>query len=263
MNGGVVLRRAGAIDTAEEPPDAGGRLVFLDARGQRSVPSRPGDGVGLRARSRGALAGHLEYVGPAIQHREQVIPIFHVGNAKHPWFLSDIEKCHRVESVSVGSGHIPERGIRILAQFHNLAHRPARAFNARRVGNNPARHLHRDEGIAVDVGVLGHQEVIKTFRNVSHTFTKLCAGYCTQRGTSKEAQATDCCLTTRYFHLKSPKSGLIETERVASGCKGFGHPTYHPILDWMQDPPAVYAYSAEHARELSASGQQRDVRFSN
>ena len=41
-------------------------------------------------------------------------------------------------------------------------------------------YLHRHQRIAVDIGILGYDEVVKSFADVSQTLTKFSAGYCAQ-----------------------------------------------------------------------------------
>ena len=69
-----------------------GDLYSLTPGGQRALPAGAGDRIGLRIGAGGPLAGHLEHVGPAIQHRKQEVAALHVGDAEHPWLLADIEE---------------------------------------------------------------------------------------------------------------------------------------------------------------------------
>ena len=163
VHGRVVFRRAGAVDAAKDPYDAGRRLVLLDTGGKRARPSRAGDRVGLRAGAGGALAGDLEHVGPAVEHGHQEVAFLHVGDAQHPRFLADIEKGSRVERIGVGRRHVAKGCIGILTQLDQLPHRGARAFRGCDVRYDPTGHLHGDERIAVDVGVGGEPEVLEAF----------------------------------------------------------------------------------------------------
>ena len=81
---------------------AGRRLVFLDALRQRALPAGAGDGVGLRAGAGGALARNLEDVGPAVEHRKQVIATLRVRQAQHIRLLADIEPSGGVKRVGIG-----------------------------------------------------------------------------------------------------------------------------------------------------------------
>ena len=73
----IQTRLVGAIDLFTPPATA--------------CPARAGDGIGLRAGARGAFAGNLEYVGPAVEHREKVIAVLHVGNAEDLRLLADVD----------------------------------------------------------------------------------------------------------------------------------------------------------------------------
>ena len=152
----VVLGRAGAVDAAQQPDQAGGRLVLGHALGQLAAPARAGDGEGLRAGAGGALARHLEHVGPAVEHRQQEVAALHVGHADDPRLLAHVEPGGGVERVGVGRRDVAELRVRVGACADELAHRPAVALGLLDVGHDAARHLHRHQRVAVDVG-LGRQ----------------------------------------------------------------------------------------------------------
>ncbi len=152
MHGGVILRRAGAVDAPEQPHDVRRRFVFLHARGQRALPAGAGDGVFLGTGAGGALARHLEDVGPAIEHREEIIAVLHVRQAQHPRLLADINPGGRVKRVGIRRGHVAKLRRGILAHPHEVTHRRTRAFGFFDVGHHAARHLHRHERIAIDIG---------------------------------------------------------------------------------------------------------------
>ena len=52
------------------------------------------------------LPGHLEHVGPAVEHREQEVAALHVGKAEIQGSLRDVEPGGGVERVGVGRGDV-------------------------------------------------------------------------------------------------------------------------------------------------------------
>ena len=148
----VVRRGAGAVDAAQQPDEAGGRLVLGHALGEFAAPARAGDGEGLRLGAGGALAGHLEHVGPAVQHGQQEVAALHVGNADDPGLLAHVEPGGGVQRVGIRRGDVAELCVRVGARAHELAHRPAVALGLLDVGHDAARHLHRHQRVAVHIG---------------------------------------------------------------------------------------------------------------
>ncbi len=148
----VVFGRAGAVDPAEDPDHAGGRLVLGDASRQRARPAGAGDRVLLRLGSGRALAGNLEHISPAVEHREQEVAPLHVRNADDPGLLRHVDPSGRVERVRVGRSDVSELSIGVFAHPDELTHRGARAFRGRDVGHDPPRHLHSDERVGVHIG---------------------------------------------------------------------------------------------------------------
>ena len=172
----VVLRRAGAVDAAEHPDDAGRRFVFAHARRESAFPAGAGDRISLRIRAGRALAGNLEHICPAIEHRKQGVPALHVGDAQHPGLLADVDERSRIERVGVRRGHIAERRVRILSQLDDVAHRGLRAFRTRHVGDHAPGHFHRHERVAVDIGVGREPEILQAFAEVKFAQLRVSQG---------------------------------------------------------------------------------------
>src|SRR5262245_55322291 len=84
VDGGVVFRSARAVDAAQYPDQRRRRLVFRDTGWKLAMPGRTGNRVLLRTGPRGALAGHLEHIGPRVEHWEQVVPAVRIGEAEDP-----------------------------------------------------------------------------------------------------------------------------------------------------------------------------------
>ena len=150
----VVFRRAGAVGAAEDPDHVRRRLQFLHALGQLALPARPGDGVGLGLVPRCPRAGHLEHIGPAVEHRHQEVAVAHVRQAQDVRLLREVEPGGRVERVGVRGGDVAELGVGV---------RPACAgtdpsgrgcpSGFGRVGHHAPGVFHRHERVAVDVGI--------------------------------------------------------------------------------------------------------------
>src|SRR5262245_59096186 len=62
-----------------------------------------------------------------------------------------------------GRGYVSKGRLRILAKIDDLPHWPAGTLHVRNIGGDPARHFHGYKGIAVDVGIRGEPEVLKSF----------------------------------------------------------------------------------------------------
>ena len=155
VDGGVIFGGAGAVDAAEDPDHRGGGFVFLHAGGQGAFPVRAGDGVLLRAGARGSLAGILEDIGPGVEYGEQVVAVVRIGDAEHVRLFGDIDEGGGVEGICVGGGDILEGGGRIFAKTNELTHGAVCAFGLCHIRENAASVLHRDERIAVNVGIDG------------------------------------------------------------------------------------------------------------
>ena len=85
-----------------------GDLYSLTPSG--SVPFQPGPVMAyVWAGAGGALARDLEHVGPAVQHRHQVVAVLHVRQAEHPGLLGDVQPGQGVERVGVGGRDVLER----------------------------------------------------------------------------------------------------------------------------------------------------------
>ncbi len=109
-------------------------------------------------------AEHPEFVGlvvlddPQTATREENYggkiagPIF---AREDPGLLRDVDPRGRVERVGVGRRDVPEGGTRKRAQAGQLTHGRTGSLRGRDVRHHPARHLHRDERIAEDIGVYG------------------------------------------------------------------------------------------------------------
>jgi hypothetical protein len=128
-------------------------LYSVTPAGQLACPAGAGNGVFLQTGACSALAWDLEHVGPGVKHREQIIAAMRVGKAQNPRFLADVKPCSSVERICVGRRDVPECGGRVFAHPDQLSHRSPRAFGLLHVGHDPPGHLHRDEWIAVDVGL--------------------------------------------------------------------------------------------------------------
>ena len=189
MHGRIVLRRAGAVDAAQQPHDAGRRLVLGDALRKRSAPSGSGDGIGLRRRARRALARNLEDLGPAVEHRKQRVAVLHVRDAENPGLLGDIEKRCRVERIGIGRGHVAEAGVGIFAKLDDLSHGPARARRFGDIGDDAPRHLHGHKRIAEGIGLDRSLEVFAAFQNVGEWSIE---GQCGAREHRRAGKAKQC-----------------------------------------------------------------------
>ncbi len=77
----VVLRRSGAVSAAQDPHQAGRRLILRNAGREGAFPARPRDRVFLRPGSGGTLAGHLKNIRPGVEHRHEVVAALAVWNA--------------------------------------------------------------------------------------------------------------------------------------------------------------------------------------
>src|SRR5512132_4156365 len=91
---------------------------------------------------------------------------------------------------------------RIFAQLYELTHRRMCSLRLGHIGNDPARHLHRDERLAVDVGIRGQPEVLETLTEIEFAPSRLCQCGC--RCACKKAYATNCYRAPAHLHVKAP-----------------------------------------------------------
>ena len=119
-----------------------------------SVPFQPGPVMAyvLRAGAGGALAGHLEHVGPAVEHREEVIAALRSGRLRTQGSFEHVEPRDGVQRVGVRRRDVLERRVGYRAASRTGPSAPW-SFRCRDVRQHPPRVFHRDQRIAEDVGI--------------------------------------------------------------------------------------------------------------
>src|SRR5260370_1877406 len=119
----VVLGRAGAIDTPEDPYHPGGGFDLTHALRERARPARTTDRVcmGFAAGRTGAV--HMEDLRITVQHRHDVITVPRVRNADNPRLDGNVEPDDGVQRIGVGRGTavVVDRGTG--PHFDQLLHR--------------------------------------------------------------------------------------------------------------------------------------------
>ena len=200
-----------------------GDLYSLTPAGSVPFQPGPGDRIGLRAGAGGALARHLEHRGPAVQHREQGVAALHVGDAEHPRLLADVEERGGVERVGIRRRDVPERRVRDIARSLMIWPIGAvRADRRRDVGDDPARHLHRHQRIAEDVGVGGKREVFEPFADAQE-LAEFGMARCAHGCAGEQADAADRYVATGDIHgINSVGIGLKIVLLFAAAASGQG-----------------------------------------
>ena len=151
----VIVRGAIGLRTADDPDIGRRRIDACEVRRHIAIPARRDEQEIARLCARRTPARRGEYVGPHVEHGQEIVATTGVGHRNHHRFAREVNPAARIQRVEIGPHDRFHIGGRESRNVIEGVHRPADTLAGLGVDELLARQIHGDERIKVEVRVDG------------------------------------------------------------------------------------------------------------